>query len=92
MACQHISLPGGGAAIVCGSPSRQRCRCGRVATLLCDWKDPSCKSGTCDAPICSACAMSPAPDKDLCRKHARAFEDWRARRAAAVPPVDGVLL
>jgi len=77
MTCHHVNL-GGTAAIVC-TPTR-RCKCGRRATLECDWKVPGRKSGTCDARICSSCATSPAPDKDLCPTHAAEFEQWKAAR------------
>ena len=73
MHCQHI-----GSAIVCGPT--QRCKCGNRATLLCDWKVPSKRSGTCDAPICRRCTTSPAADKDLCQTHAAEFEAWKAAR------------
>jgi hypothetical protein len=40
--------------------------------------------------------MAPAPGKDLCAKHAAAFDEWRAGREAArgdqQRAVDGVLL
>lgn len=78
MTCESVDLGSGQRAIVC-SPTK-RCKCGRRATLLCDWKVPTKKSGTCDAPICDRCTTSPAPDKDLCAKHARAFEEWKARQ------------
>lgn len=82
MTCHGVSLPGGGSAIICTPRQRARkCKaCGRKADLLCDWKVPAKRSGTCDAPICSACTFSPAPDKDLCPKHAEAFDRWRASR------------
>lgn len=83
MTCDHVSLPGGGSAIVCSSRTRQRCGCGRPATRLCDWKVPTRKSGTCDAPVCARCAHQPAPGKDLCPQHRTAFNQWRAARAAA---------
>lgn len=103
MACERVALPGGGAAIVCSSHRRQRCACGQRATLLCDWKVPTRRSGTCDAPICPRCSMSPAPDKDLCRTHAQAFKQWQTERTrapaedapsagVAPAPVEGVLL
>lgn len=79
MICQHVTLPDGGTAIVCSGGKRQRCQCGRPATLLCDWKVPERRSGTCDQPICTTCTTSPAPDKDLCPTHAEAFERWRER-------------
>jgi hypothetical protein len=80
MVCERITLPSGGAAIVCSSRRRQRCRCGRPATRLCDWKVPTRRSGTCDAPVCSNCSTTPAPDKDLCPPHAEAFASWKARQ------------
>lgn len=79
MACQHVNMPGGGAAIVCGARKRQRCACGRNATLLCDWIVPG---GTCDEPLCRWCTTSPAPEKDLCPAHLRAYRAWQAQRAA----------
>lgn len=81
MTCDLIDLPGGGRAIVCSSRKRQRCECGKSATLLCDWKVPDHRSGTCDRPICRACATSVAPEKDLCPQHARAFDAWQSARA-----------
>lgn len=83
MICDHVSLPGGRSAIVCRSRRRQRCDCGRPATLLCDWKVPTKKSGTCDKPICWRCATSPAPGKDLCPKHAAAWEASKAKGRVA---------
>lgn len=81
MACETVHLPGGARAIVCGPRQRQkRCACGKPGTLLCDWKVEGKKSGTCDKPICSGCTTSPAPDKDLCPAHAKAFEEWKAER------------
>lgn len=79
MACEHVPVPGGGVAIVCGV-RRRKCPCGRRATRECDWKVPSRKSGTCDKPLCDRCTSSPAPDKDLCPAHAEAFEEWKAKR------------
>lgn len=76
MPCTFVPLPGGGTAIVCGPRARpKRCSCGsgRPATLLCDWK---VEGGTCDAPLCEACSHVPAPEKDLCPKHAA---EWKAR-------------
>lgn len=80
MPCQHVKLPGGGTAIVCGPRQRvPKCKCGsgRPADLLCDWK---VGEGTCDAKICSACSTSPAEDKDLCPAHAEAWKAWLASK------------
>lgn len=83
MTCDVVTLPGGGRAIVCSGRgrTRARCACGRPAPLLCDWKMPE-TGGTCDAPICKRCATSPARKKDLCPKHAKAFEAWKVRHAS----------
>lgn len=81
MACERVTLAGGGSAIVCGPRRpRQRCSCGRPGTLLCDWKVPNNPGGTCNAPICDGCTTSPAPDKDLCPPHAEAFAEWQRRQ------------
>lgn len=80
MTCDRVTLPNGFSAIVCSSRKRDRCKCGRPATLLCDWKVPKRKSGTCDSPICAQCATNVGPDKDLCPPHAEAYEVWKARR------------
>lgn len=78
MICARVNI-GGVAAIVCTSrPRRRKCACGQPAPLECDWKVPTKKSGTCDAPICAGCTHSPAPGKDLCQKHAA---EWKARTA-----------
>lgn len=87
MTCEHIRLPDRTGMIVCGSKpwprSKVRClNCGRPADLLCDWKVPERKSGTCDAPICSRCTTSPAPEKDLCPEHAAAWQRWKEARSA----------
>ena len=82
MTCDRVQLPGGGVAIVCSSRKRQRCKCGKPATLLCDWKVASRKSGTCDAPICVSCAEHVAADKDLCPTHREAYAAWRAAKGA----------
>jgi hypothetical protein len=81
MTCTHVTLPGGTRAIVCSSVTERPCSgCGRRADLLCDWKVPSRKSGTCDKPICKDCATSPAPDKDICPAHAPDLKAWLAAR------------
>ena len=62
--------------MLAGTPAakRGRCACGQPATHLCDWKVPqrrnSHDTGTCDAPLCNACATEAAADKHLCRAHA----------------------
>lgn len=83
MVCRTLKLPDGSTAIVCG-PRRppRRCACGQPAALLCDWKVPGKKSGTCDRPLCRACATKVGPDKDLCPEHTARHADWRARKGA----------
>lgn len=80
MTCDVVPMPGGGNAIICYSPGRQRCACGKPATRLCDWKVPTKKSGTCDKPLCPSCTTSPTRGKDLCAAHVTAYADWQAQR------------
>lgn len=73
-----LPIPGG---FICGTGLRgKRCRCGKRATLACDWKVKTRRSGTCDAPICADCTTSPAEGKDLCPTHAAAYREWLARK------------
>lgn len=80
MTCYSVILPNSDRAIVCGQT--RRCSCGQRATLECDWKVATRKSGTCDRPICARCTTSPAPDKDLCPTHVDAYAQWLARQSA----------
>ena len=80
MICQKVDFGNGVRGFVCSSGKRKRCKCGRAANLLCDWKVPERKSGTCDEPICERCSTSPAPGKDLCSNHAKEFERWKEQR------------
>lgn len=82
MTCDVHDLGNGQRAIVCSRERRKCCACGTAATLACDWKVPSRRSGTCDAPICRRCATSPAPEKDICPDHAPALHAWLERRRA----------
>lgn len=83
MTCHPFKAPGLGTGFVCTSGRSRRCvGCGRRATLLCDWKVPARKSGTCDKPICLSCSTSPEPGKDLCPEHSGAFQRWKQERAA----------
>lgn len=84
MTCQHVRLPDGTPAIVCGSkPRAPRCSCGKPADLLCDWRVPTRASGTCDKPICRRCAASPARGKDICPAHTPALRAWQRKQAQA---------
>lgn len=72
MVCRTVTLPDGVRAIACGPRRRsRRCKCGRPASLLCDWKVEAGR--TCDAPLCAECTHKPADGKDLCPTHA---ERW----------------
>ncbi len=79
--CKRVTV-GGVTAIVCGPKQKaaKPCRCGsgQPADLLCDWKVPTKRSGTCDAKLCASCTSSPAPGKDLCPTHAA---EWARRQA-----------
>lgn len=81
MTCETFRLPSGQTAIVCSRNRRRpKCRCGMPATLECDWKVSTRRSGTCDKPICQTCAVSPAPEKDLCPDHAIEYRRWKEAR------------
>ena len=84
MKCSRVRLPNGVAAIVCSSGKRSQlraCRCGSVATLLCDWKVGVLH--TCDAPICTRCAFEVETEKHLCAKHQDAYRHWLREQAIA---------
>jgi hypothetical protein len=71
MPCEHIKLPGGQSAIVCGRTVRWGscvgCRRRTRDYKLCDF--PMGGSKTCDAVLCLACATHKEPDTDLCPVH-----------------------
>lgn len=89
MKCTHVSF-NGLPVIVCGSSRRlsQTCEyagCDRHATRLCDWKLGANK-GTCDALMCEEHTSAPAPNKDLCAKHAAEWEAWKRLHASGRTP------
>lgn len=71
--CNHVKLPNGVVAIICGpKPRARKCvGCGRQVrdARLCDF--PLGAGKTCSAALCSACATHKAPDTDYCPTHAR---------------------
>jgi hypothetical protein len=73
--------------IICGlrRTKPKYCACGRPADFECDWKVSARKSGTCDAPICSAHAKQVGPGKHLCPLHQRQYDDWKRRHPDADP-------
>lgn len=89
MPCERVRMPGGGVAIVCSrAPRRRRCvGCGELTAdaRLCDARLKSRPGKTCDAVVCPACTTSPAPDKDLCPDHARAWRALQAKRLTDSP-------
>lgn len=84
-------------AIVCGGRAIKACvGCGRLATLLCDFKvvhrgvsrrsgQPWVRHGTCSAPICAACTTKLPGDKDACPEHREVCLEACRRRGLAVP-------
>jgi hypothetical protein len=74
--------------IVCSRGRRRPpcSECGRLATLLCDWKFTGRKAGkTCDAKLCAKCASEPAAGKHLCPPHARRWAQDPRNPARMVP-------
>jgi hypothetical protein len=81
MPCSRVRI-GNATAIICGRKRIRACvKCGAIADRECDWKVAPGK--TCDAAICSSCAVSPAPEKDLCPRHAEAWKIHPLNRGTA---------
>lgn len=80
MPCYPIKVPGGHGYVCTGRERRKSCvQCGRRADRLCDWKLKGKRAGkTCSRSVCSSCSVQPAPDKDLCPTHARAWDSHPA--------------
>lgn len=76
MPCYPVKIPGGYGIVCTGRKRPKYCvACGARARRLCDWKLAGKKRGkTCSRPICSRCSVQPAPGKDLCPAHAKAWE------------------
>lgn len=71
MACQRLTLPGGGFAIVCGrgvkrSPPCSVEGCNGASAYQCDW--PKGRK-TCDVHLCEAHACEVSPDLHCCPEH-----------------------
>lgn len=84
MVCTPI--PGG---FACSRGRREKpktCKCGAPATKLCDWRHPRRKSGTCDEPLCDACAFNFAPEVDFCPTHERERRQRAADHVLTNPP------
>ncbi len=68
-----IRIHNGHPVIVCSRGRRTQPKrysyCNRPAPLLCDYPDPSHKSGTCDKPVCPHCSVRVASGVDYCRSH-----------------------
>jgi len=75
--CTTVRFPDGTVAhlrIAGRRPQAKTCSvCGRkrCADLLCDGRDAAKPEGTCDAPLCGACAREVGPDRHLCPPCAR---------------------
>lgn len=59
---------------------RKFCFCQRPAFALCDWKDETHKSGTCDQPVCAGHAKEVLPGKFLCPRHWLRYEQLHGGR------------
>lgn len=86
---------------VCSRPATRenapRCACGRRATKLCDFPVATGDTGTCDAPLCSKCAVQigttvlrPEPDPVLQQMARGGYvdEDGQPFRFASEDTVD----
>ena len=94
MPCERLPMADGGTATVCsrGRQPRARCSCKRPATLLCD--APLGDGRTCDAPICTRCALEVAPDVHRCPRHQALLlaltvrQPWASMIAAGVKRIE----
>jgi len=70
--CERVDIGNGTYAIVCTRGHRQRCKCGRPSTKLCDYPLSGAKAGkTCSRPMCDGCSTR-VGSLDYCRPHAEA--------------------
>jgi hypothetical protein len=72
MPCTPVKLAGGQTAIICtGRRPRRKCSVckERLAQRECDYPDQQRKSGTCDKPLCTRCAVSGGDNIDFCPSH-----------------------
>jgi hypothetical protein len=78
MHCTRVGMPGNAHAIFCMDRPRARtCSvCGVKARhyKLCDYPIANRARKTCDAPLCTSCAVHHEPDTDYCPVHAAASE------------------
>jgi len=65
----HVWAVEGDAVTIAQQPPGSRCVHVQTVTRA-DWFAKS--AATCDRPICSRCAVSAGPDRDICPPHARA--------------------
>ena len=81
MHCTRVGMPGGGVAVACGVLRQRACSvCGVKMRRykLCDYQVlsgyRSATLSTCDAALCTSCAVHHEPDTDYCPAHAAASE------------------
>lgn len=85
MACELVTLPGGGSGIVCGRRGSRPSSCsvcGRPAERLCDFivsRKGARRRKRCSVGLCSEHTSEPAPGKDLCPEHAAEWARMKAR-------------
>lgn len=83
MTCSTVNVDGQ-TVILCGRDRVHACVvCHEIAGRLCDWKINGSK--TCDAPICDAHTTGVGKNKDLCPKHAKAWETHPANAQGELP-------
>lgn len=74
MPCVPFTTPDGLRGIAClGKRGRRKCSACKTAwaDLACDFPDDKKKSGTCDKPLCTKCAVHVGEDLDHCPSHPR---------------------
>jgi hypothetical protein len=89
MPCEPVRI-GNAIGIICirrARPRRRKCSaCGELTEPAqlreCDWKTG--KTTTCDALICTRCSHVPAPEIDLCPKHAAVWLERSRQKELAL--------
>lgn len=94
MGCAVIRDPATGAAVghACARGKKEKlCRCGDVATILCDGRVPGARGRTrlCDAPVCERCTTHVDDCRDLCRACADAAAPQGVPAGALAAYTDG---
>jgi len=71
MPCEHVTIENRRMIVCTGRRGRRQCSACKNAwaSLECDYPDAKKKSGTCDKPLCTECAVKMGENLDYCPHH-----------------------